>query len=90
MFDLNGFAKQSYEVAKIRGTVNAETMLKHCATEVVEAVQAKNAESRQNYIGELADVINCILILSANENIDIEMALTQCLEKNTKRAQEGK
>ena len=38
------------------------------------------------FISELADVIACILIIAARENIDIEYALSQCLVKNMARA----
>lgn len=42
---------------------------------------------KKEYAGELADVIVCVLIAAANSNIDIEMALTECVEKNRKRAE---
>lgn len=41
---------------------------------------------KQEYAGELADIIICALIAAANSNIDIEYALTACMEKNHKRA----
>ncbi len=46
MIDLNDFCKKSYDVAKTRqdngGKINVDTfqMLKHCATEVVEATES--------------------------------------------------
>ena len=46
MFDLNEFCKKSFEVAKARqdngGKINVDPfqMLKHCATEVVEATES--------------------------------------------------
>lgn len=43
-------------------------------------------EHRENLAGELADVICCALIISANEGINIEKALEDCLYKNKKRA----
>ena len=77
-------------------------MLKHCAGEVIEATEAyvdyaaaleHNKETEENTSGaeeafasELADVICCILIISANENIDIEEAVCKCMLKNAKRA----
>ena len=42
---------------------------------------------KKDYSLELADVIICVLIAAANSNIDIEMALTECVEKNRKRAE---
>lgn len=41
---------------------------------------------KQEYAGELADIIVCTLIAAANGNIDIEQALYDCVEKNRKRA----
>lgn len=43
-------------------------------------------EERKRLGGELADVIACVLIICARENIDIEKAVFDCLEKNKKRA----
>ena len=43
-------------------------------------------EKRKTLGGELADVIACVLIICARENIDIEKAVSDCLEKNKKRA----
>lgn len=43
-------------------------------------------EHRENLAGELADVICCALIISANEEINIENALESCLYKNQLRA----
>lgn len=77
-------------------------MLKHCAGEVVEATQAyvdyvtllersketaeNTTETEEAFASELADVICCILIISANENIDIEEAVYKCMLKNAQRA----
>ena len=43
-------------------------------------------EERKRLGGELADVIACALLICARENIDIEKAVFDCLEKNKKRA----
>ena len=43
-------------------------------------------ECVSNFSTELADVIMCVLIIAAHENIDIEEALKACLDKNRKRA----
>lgn len=77
-------------------------MLKHCAGEVVEAAQAyvdyaaalernketaeNTAEAEEAFASELADIICCVLIISAEENIDIEEAVCKCMLKNAKRA----
>lgn len=93
MVNLNEIAKQSLQNAKGRGQkINAISVLKHCAGEVLESVEAYTRfvyspiEEADNFPDELADVIMCILTLSAAENIDIEKAILNCLEKNKKRA----
>ena len=71
-------------------------LLKHCAGEVIEATNAytrwKYSDltdidfEREAVVEELADVMACILILCAAENIDVEKALKQCIAKNQDRA----
>ena len=83
------------------GTMEA---LKHCAGEVVEATEAYSsittvysvleagkiiAQKRDDFAGELADIICCVLTICGNEGIDIEYALTMCMEKNANRAERG-
>ena len=107
MLDLNDLTRQSQVIAKKREKhgVGADTMscLKHCAEEIVEAVDAYNdwqtdsklgnnypdwyVDYKKEYAGELADIIICVLIAAANSNIDIEQALKDCVEKNRKRAE---
>lgn len=106
MIDLNELCKTTYAVAERRqkngGNIRTDThsMLKHCATEVVEATEAYSdwqnhfdgpcsLELEGDFIGELTDIICCVLIIAGKENIDIEQAITDCIEKNRKRA-EGK
>ena len=93
MIKLNEIAKQSLQNAKDRGQeIDTIKALKHCAGEVLESVEAYTRfvyspiEEADNFPDELADVIMCILTLSAKENIDIEQAILNCLEKNRKRA----
>ena len=97
MFDLNELCKMAYENAKKReakdGKVSTDTrqMLKHCATEVVEAAEAYNSfvdgvANKEIFASELADIICCVLIIAGKENIDMEYALTTCMEKNYMRA----
>ena len=104
-FDLNGLCKTAHEYAKQRqengGKISPETqsMLKHCATEVVEAMEALaeyrcmkdcGVKSDKSYfVSELSDIICCCMIIAAHENIDIKKAIEDCIEKNRKRA-EGK
>lgn len=89
MIDLNDLAYKMRNVAYARkmngGKVDTDTMamLKHCATEVVEATEAYNIlnsalndnleyekniiEEQENFESELADIMSCVLIICANE-----------------------
>lgn len=89
MIDLNDLAYKMRNVAYVRKTngANVDTdtmaMLKHCASEVVEATEAYNTldsaindnceyerniiELQENFESELADIISCVLIICANE-----------------------
>lgn len=99
MVDLNGLCKITLVNAGQRqkngGHIKADTrsMLKHCATEVIEAMEAyTNAIVRygcvnQQFADELADVICCVLIIAGKEQIDIEKAVLNCIEKNRRRAE---
>lgn len=99
MIDLNELCKVAIANAEQRqkngGHIKADTrsMLKHCATEVVEATEAyTNSTIRygiinQQFADELADIICCVLIIAGREEIDIEQAITDCIEKNRKRAE---
>ena len=99
MFNLNELCQMAYENASKReakdGKVSTDTrkMLKHTATEVVEAVEAyknyndiESAQDKKGFASELADIVCCVLIIAGKENIDMEYALTECMEKNYKRA----
>lgn len=107
MLNLNDLSKMAYENASKReakdGKVSTDTMqmLKHTATEVVEATEvysrALSASDireavdtlnrlRVDFASELADIICCVLIIAGKENIDMEKALTECMEKNYFRA----
>ena len=78
--------------------------LKHCAGEVIEATEAYSgmstassimeagnlyAQKRDDFACELADIICCVLTICGKESIDIEYALTKCMEKNANRAERG-
>lgn len=81
------------------GTMEA---LKHCAGEVVEAGEALtlyaickqdgseevNNKTKEAFADELADIVCCVLTICGQENIDIELALTKCMEKNFKRGKQ--
>lgn len=93
MIDLNKLSKDNLSVSETRvkngdfgKRQNSVTeLLKYCAGEVVEAMEAYNSFSKSEFTSELADVITCILIIAAKENINIEVALKDCNKKNKKR-----
>lgn len=127
MIDLNIFAKQSLLIADKRhengANIKTDTrsMLKHCATEVVEATEAYSKYSeiknladdinatdieekwsgqdepdvceeyyqklKANFESELADIVCCAIIIAGGEDIDLEKAILDCMEKNRKRAE---
>lgn len=127
MLDLNYISKVSYEIAKTRsnngGNIKVDTfsMLKHCATEVIEATEsfvnykkikdladdltATDIEEKwsgqdepdvceeyyqkqkANFESELADIVCCAIIIAGGEDIDLEKAILDCMEKNRKRAE---
>ena len=108
MIDLNKLASQAYIIAKKRelngAFIQTEpiAILKHCATEVIEATEAflnyKEAlnfiddsvivdECQQDFENEIADIIVCCLIISGYSMIDIEKALNRVMEKNRLRAE---
>lgn len=100
---LNEIAKISYVNAKKReangGHISIETssMLKHCATEVIEATGTYSrlnfeklvfsTENENKFASELADIICCCTIIAGREGIDLDKAVADCLEKNRKRAE---
>lgn len=118
---LNVLARQMYDVALVRhqrcgAEIDTIGLLKHCATEVVEATEAAvnytrlaaltdggtdfdvavPSKTEQLYrkdkellSSELADIIACALIIAGKEGLDIQSAVTQCLNKNRKRAERG-
>lgn len=103
MIDLNFISKIALEYSKAREKNRSVekgsplNLLKHCSGEIIEAQNARDkwiygggdfdSVEKQEYAAELADVVMCILITSASDNIDIEEALKDCLEKNRKRAE---
>lgn len=103
MIDLNELKKKAHEYSRKRAEngdtkpLNTLNLLKHCATEVVEATEAwteyrfiKDCGVKANksyFVSELSDIICCCMIIAAHENIDIEKAIEDCIEKNRKRAE---
>lgn len=98
MIDLNKMSKEAYEVAVERHEnganikTDALSMLKHCATEVIEATEAfvkvnNGLSTHSTFYAELADIITCVLIIAGHNGIDIEQALKDVQEKNKARAE---
>ena len=118
MKKLNRLAEESYNISKKRqqngANINADQILKHIGTELVEAVEAKETwksyqrwmnilynpkanedlyseekenEFKKEYEEELADVIICCLIEAYANNIDIDKAVKNKIEKNRLRAE---
>lgn len=106
MVDLNNRCRIAHNIALMRqkngANIKTDTlsMLKHCATEVVEATEAYTKvmaifekpgccsfEDTDNFRAELADIVCCVLIIAGHEGIDIEDAINECIEKNRKRAE---
>ena len=96
--DLNYLSKIAYEITKKRHDngaridLDTRSILKHTATEVVEAAEAYNSmvdgvANMDIFSSELADIIICVLGISGKENIDIEKAILDGMEKNRKRAE---
>lgn len=104
--NLNEIAKASYETAKKRQenganlSVKTTDMLKHCATEVIEAMEAYTTMDcypqlnkpeqeifKDLFASELADIISCVAIIAHAEEIDLDKAVADCLEKNRLRAE---
>lgn len=100
MIDLNKLSTEAYITAKKREKNGANiktdimSMLKHCATEVIEATQAVSNlnyemtdENEEKFQNEVADIIVCCLIISGYMGFDIEKALNRVMEKNRRRAE---
>ena len=114
MIDLNGMSGSAFIIAEKRkkngGKVDTKTiqMLKHAATEVVEAMEAYTytineiprtledielsademyEHNKTNFASELADIVCCVMIIAYAENIDLEQAITACIDKNRRRAE---
>lgn len=95
MIDLNEIKETSLQIAELRGQdTDVRATLKYCAGEVLESYEAygnwtfNNPKGKEDFALELADVIMCILTISAAEKIDIEEALRICLKKNKARVTE--
>ena len=105
MTDLNKLAEEAYTTAHQRNLNGAKInpdsvidMLKHCATEVVEATEAYTDlateayndlvdQYRERFQNEIADIVTCCLIISETMQFNLEEALNRVAIKNRKRAE---
>lgn len=95
MIDLCEMSKESANITAKRFNLddmsaNNKTFLtlKHCAGEVVEAMEAYG-RSDADFAEELGDIIMCCLTCAGINKIDIEYSLIACQEKNAARAKGG-
>lgn len=93
--NLNEASQKAYEIAQKRG-INETTFeaLKHCAGEVLEANEAYNdwgyrQDEKEKFENELADIVICVLSISAREYIDIEKAIARKMLINEGRVKNG-
>ena len=96
--NLNEASQWAFEISKKRNQYKGDghdtiRALKHCACEVVEAVDAYDCwhnedyeNTKEEFENELADVIICILSISGAEKIDIEYAISRKMLINEGRA----
>jgi NTP pyrophosphatase (non-canonical NTP hydrolase) len=94
--NLNEASQWAFEISKKRNQYKGDgndtiRALKHCACEVVEAVDAYDClrNTREEFENELADVIICILSISGSEGIDIEQAISRKMLINEGRIKNG-
>ena len=91
--NLNEASQKAYEIARKRG-INETTFeaLKHCAGEVLEAVESYTRfvyspkEEADSFPDELADIIINVLSICGAEKIDIEQAIARKMLINEGRA----
>ena len=91
--NLNEASQKALEIAEKRG-IHENTMeaLKHCAGEVTEALVAYldyvyDKNKKEEFENELADIVICVLSISAKEKIDIENAIARKMLINESRTQ---
>lgn len=97
--NLNEASEKAFEISIKRNQYKGDgndtiRALKHCACEVVEAVDAydnwsvfdTSVGTKEEFENELADIIICILSVSGLERIDIEQAISRKMLINEGRA----
>lgn len=95
MIDLKDLADKDYIIAKKRNNLDINKpidtlgILKHTATEIVEATEAYAKDDMPAFASELGDIITCCLIICSKNQIKIEEVLMQTMEKNKKRSEKN-
>jgi NTP pyrophosphatase (non-canonical NTP hydrolase) len=93
--NLNEASQKALEIAEKRGIhERPHEALKHCAGEVTEALVAYldyvyDKNKKEEFENELADIVICVLSISAKENIDIENAIARKMLINEGRIKNG-
>lgn len=87
---INQLCKQAYETAKSKGwhdkPVETGTKLALIHSEVSEALEADRKGDKENFAEELADVCIRIFDLCGSEDIDLEKAILDKMERNKQRS----
>jgi len=95
MIDLEELADKDYIIARKRNNLDISKpidtfgILKHTATEVVEATEAYAKDDMPAFASELGDIITCCLIICSENEIKIEEVLMQTMEKNKRRSEKN-
>jgi NTP pyrophosphatase (non-canonical NTP hydrolase) len=83
----NEITKDVLEIAKAREpNLTPQSILKHAATEVVEATHAAAAETSWDTACELADIIICAIIVAGLLKVDLDKAFDHKMHVNAARA----
>ena len=83
----NEIIKDILEIAKAREpNLTPQSILKHAATEVVEATFAATTETSWDTACELADIIICAIIVAGLLKVDLDKAFDHKMHVNAARA----
>ena len=76
-----------FEIKNLADDINATDIdEKWESQEEPDTCEEYYQESKEHFSSELADIICCCLIIAEKEDIDIERAIYDCVEKNERRA----
>lgn len=72
------------EIKNLADNINATDIdEKWESQEEPDACEEYYQKSKEHFVSELADIICCVLIIAGKEDIDIERAIYDCIEKKT-------